>query len=679
MTVSPYTALRLQLLANGYAPIPVDGKRPPLKDWQMKTDPNAEEIELWEKTYPYAKNTGILTATTPTLDIDIKNPEAAEAVEAMVSERFEECGYVLVRIGQSPKRAIPFRTDTAFKKIVVNVTAPNGDTEQRIELHATGQQVVADGIHPATGKLYSWHGGSPCSIKHEDLPYISEAEARQLVDDAVALLVTEFDYTLLQARPEKDAAKGNGRGAEDWGYLIENVRHGRELHDTLRDLAGKLIASGMAEGAVVNFLRAEMERSDAPRGDRWQARYDDIPRLVTGAAQWKAAQPEVPSSSCSEDEAKIVELAKLNVFAYHKERGAAVEELGLTLKVLDTLVAKKRIELAAEATRPLFPHWAVEPWPEPVDGGVLLQLIVEKIRRHVVMSEDQAVAIALWAVLTWVHETAAVHSPILLVTSAEANSGKSTLIGVIGFLARNALLSVSITGPVLFRSIEKWQPTFAIDEADTAFVNNDDLRAVANSGWTRGQGVPRCDPETNEPRLYPTFCPKAVAMKGHKLPDTTLSRSIIVELKRKLPKEIADDFDHVDDAELSGLRRQLARWANDHVAALRKATPDIPPGFHNRVRANWKLMLAIAEAAGGGWKQRAWQAAGAIEQVKETFEPSIGVRLLQATRTMFESPDTECLLSREVIDKLIEDPEQPWVEYKRGKPITQKQLAALLG
>jgi hypothetical protein len=114
-------------------------------------------------------------------------------------------------------------------------------------------------------------------------------------------------------------------------------------------------------------------------------------------------------------------------------------------------------------------------------------------------------------------------------------------------------------------------------------------------------------------------------------------------------------------------------------AALRKATPSIPPGFHNRVRANWKLMLAIAEAAGGGSKQRAWQAAGAIEQVKETFEPSIGVRLLQATRTMFESPDTECLLSREVIDKLIEDPEQPWVEYKRGKEITQKQLAALLG
>ena len=69
------TARRLKLLANGYAPLPIEGKRPPLKDWQKKTDTNAAEIELWEKVYPQATNTGILTQLTPTLDIDITNPE----------------------------------------------------------------------------------------------------------------------------------------------------------------------------------------------------------------------------------------------------------------------------------------------------------------------------------------------------------------------------------------------------------------------------------------------------------------------------------------------------------------------------------------------------------------------------------------------------------------------------
>jgi hypothetical protein len=108
--------------------------------------------------------------------------------------------------------------------------------------------------------------------------------------------------------------------------------------------------------------------------------------------------------------------------------------------------------------------------------------------------EEQAIVIALWILLTWVHEMAAGHSPILLVSSAEANTGKSTLLGLIGFLARYEFLSVSISGPALFRSIEKWCPTSVVDEADKTFVNNDDLREVINSGWTRGQGVARCEP-----------------------------------------------------------------------------------------------------------------------------------------------------------------------------------------
>jgi hypothetical protein len=119
--------------------------------------------------------------------------------------------------------------------------------------------------------------------------------------------------------------------------------------------------------------------------------------------------------------------------------------------------------------------------------------------------------------LTWIHETAAVHSPLLLVTSPEANSGKTTLLGMIAYLGRHSLLSVSITGPALFRSIERWHPTFAIDEADTVLVNNEDLKEVINSGWTRGQNAIRCDPDTHEPRPYSTFCPKAIGMKGRRI------------------------------------------------------------------------------------------------------------------------------------------------------------------
>jgi putative DNA primase/helicase len=377
-------------------------------------------------------------------------------------------------------------------------------------------------------------------------------------------------------------------------------------------------------------------------------------------------------------EAEIEALAALREVAYQRKRKQAATNLEIPVGTLDKLVAKRRAKLEANAeAAPLYEHWNVEPWPEPVEGSILLLAITKRIRRHVVLTQDQATAVALWIMLTWVHEQAVVHSPILLATSAEANSGKSTLLGLIGFLVRQAL-SVSISGPALFRSIEKWGPTFVIDEADTSLVNNDDLKEVVNSSWTRGQSVFRCDPETHDPRPYSTFCPKALGMKGRKLPDTTLSRTIIIEMKRKLPDETVEDFDYLDDDGLARLRQQLARWADDNGAALTAATPEIPPGFHNRVRANWKLLLAIAENAGDEWKRAAWRAAGAIEKVKATFEASIGVQLLSSIRAMFEANNVDCMTSQQIVAYLTADSEQPWAEYRHGRPLSQKQLANLI-
>jgi putative DNA primase/helicase len=378
-------------------------------------------------------------------------------------------------------------------------------------------------------------------------------------------------------------------------------------------------------------------------------------------------------------EAEIEALAGLREVAYQKKRKQAAADLQMQVGTLDKLVAKHRAKLEAEAdAQPLYPHWVVEPWDESVEGSILLLAITERIRQHVILTQDQATVVALWIMLTWVHEQAAVHSPILLATSAEANSGKSTLLGLLGFLVRQALVSVSISGPALFRSIEKWGPTFVIDEADKSIVNNDDLREVVNSGWTRGQSVIRCDPETHDPRPYSTFCPKALGMKGRKLPDTTLSRTIIIEMKRKLPNEMVVDFDHLDDGALAGLRRQLARWAVDNGAALIAAAPEIPAGFHNRIRANWKLLLAIAESVGGDWKQRTWRAANTIEKVRETFEQSIGVQLLSNIKTLFEVNNIDCMTSHQMVGYLTADPEKPWVEYRHGRPLSQKQLANLL-
>ena len=62
-----------------------------------------------------------------------------------------------------------------------------------------------------------------------------------------------------------------------------------------------MICAGTGAGATVNHLRALMEVSAAPRDDRWRERYDDIPRLVESAENFR----EPPQSHTgSSDEAK---------------------------------------------------------------------------------------------------------------------------------------------------------------------------------------------------------------------------------------------------------------------------------------------------------------------------------------------------------------------------------------
>jgi hypothetical protein len=265
------------------------------------------------------------------------------------------------------------------------------------------------------------------------------------------------------------------------------------------------------------------------------------------------------------------------------------------------------------------------------------------------------------------------------VTSPEPDSGKTTLLGVIGFLARRALLTVSITSAALFRSLSKWQPTIIADESDIAFKNTPELREVVNSGWTRNQGVIRCEPETNEPRLHSTFAPKAIGMKGRNLPDTTLSRAIDIVMKRKQPSEVVEDFDHLDNDEFATLRRKLVRWSNDHAAALKDAKPQMPEGFYNRTRMNWRLLFAIAELAGDDNAEQARHAAQLIESRKDDGRTSLGATLLADLWELFDDEDRfpnpspkDCMLSKVIVDQLVADEEKPWAAYRRDKPLTQK-------
>src|SRR5215470_10478365 len=85
------TKFRLALMRGDHLTIPLFGKEPPaygknngrkgFQGWQKLRDVSAEMIEMWQKIWPDAVNSGVLGTRTPGLDIDILVPDAADAVD----------------------------------------------------------------------------------------------------------------------------------------------------------------------------------------------------------------------------------------------------------------------------------------------------------------------------------------------------------------------------------------------------------------------------------------------------------------------------------------------------------------------------------------------------------------------------------------------------------------------
>jgi hypothetical protein len=290
MRIDDATACRLALIHNGYTCLPLFGKAPPqftkhrrgLAGWQHLANVTSSQVHMWARVWPDALNTGILTALTPALDIDILNELAAIDVEELVRTRFDE--RIMVRIGKPPKRAILFRTEAPFPKLTAALTRPGFEgLGEKLEFLGDRQQLVVHGIHPETDKPYAWFGGTPWTVPRDELPLIDAKQAGKLISDIVDMLIKDYGYTA--ARISSRGLSTYPEGKPDWNVLVANIISGAFLHESIRDLACKLIRSGMHPGAAVHMLRALMRTSSIPHDDRWRERYDDIPRQVFGATR----------------------------------------------------------------------------------------------------------------------------------------------------------------------------------------------------------------------------------------------------------------------------------------------------------------------------------------------------------------------------------------------------------
>lgn len=122
-----------------------------------------------------------------------------------------------------------------------------------------------------------------------------EPARRYTLEDAAGALQIDLDEMRTIAASPMPQSTGAIQGEQDdkLRQATQNIIAGNDLHESTNIIAASLIASGAHPGAVVNTLRALMDSSQAPRNERWQARYTDIPRSVETAFQ-KFKNPGMP-------------------------------------------------------------------------------------------------------------------------------------------------------------------------------------------------------------------------------------------------------------------------------------------------------------------------------------------------------------------------------------------------
>jgi putative DNA primase/helicase len=442
------------------------------------------------------------------------------------------------------------------------------------------------------------------------------------------------------------------------------------------ELATKAAAASIVTVAVPGGWPEGWDLADEPPNG-------DAPEILT--EMLASAKPWVPPGKSSGGDggqvppnghdAEICRLAKLSPSQYERERKSAAERLGYRTSILDKLVLAERSGDGAPGQgRPLdLPE--PEIWPDPVDGTALLDELTRAVRRYVVADRHEVDAVVLWSVAAHAYDAFAVF-PRLFVTAPEKGCGKSTMLEVVSLIVPRALPASNITAAALFRTIEAAKPTLLLDEADTFAKDNEELRGVLDAGHRRDGAVIRLVGDSHEPRQFSVWAPVALAAIG-RLPGTIEDRSIIVRLRRRRPDEEIASLRGGRALELETLARKVARWAADHPEEIASADPEMPAGIYNRAADNWHPLLVFADLAGGEWPERARQAAVELSRGGGDSE-SARVQLLADLRALFEAASSGVLFTKEILADLVKRDDRPWSEWKNGKPITGRQIAALL-
>jgi len=308
----------------------------------------------------------------------------------------------------------------------------------------------------------------------------------------------------------------------------------------------------------------------------------------------------------------------------------------------------------------------VVPYPIPVQIAELLTDIETVIKRHVILSDHAAAALAVWVLHTYTFEMRDTVAYVAI-ESPEKRCGKTTLLSVLAAMTCKPLIASNITVGALFRSVHTCMPTLFIDEADTFMAGNSTMRGIINSGNTRrtayvlrlsrsSSSSNSAQPSTlnSQPtdtglKKYSCWCPKVIAMIGQ-VPDTIADRSIVVKMARKLTTETCLPLSELDTAEI---KAKCARFALDSSRAIAQSPKNRIEGLNDRAADTFDPLYVIAQLAGDKWQEKLHSAALALSSTADSRNSGMG--LIMDILSLFGETGSEKMFSRDIVALLREN------------------------
>ena len=327
-----------------------------------------DHLNIWRR-WP-ACGVGIACGSIVGLDIDILDGELAIQLADLATAMLGETP--CIRIGQSPKRLLVYRTDTPFA----------GRKRHPLEVLARGSQFVAYAVHPGTGRPYDWPEDNPLDVPLENLPAVTESQVMAWLDQAYALIPAEMKpRTLIGDGVPADV----WRGPSDPRGTYEAVRSAL-AHIPNDDLDG---TSWITMGAAIKAALGEDGKDLWLDWSRQSRKSGTSGRADTPERRWATLRPHSIGAG--------------SIYAMAAERG--------WVPPAETILNGDAADRAAQQ-HPAAPFLAslyasqakrqVQPLPVPPDvmqpGGILRMLVEECVRTAVRPQPFLALGAAICAV-----------------------------------------------------------------------------------------------------------------------------------------------------------------------------------------------------------------------------------------------------------------------------------------